>query len=333
MTESTTSSTSPTKFMIVKSVSVSDAKLMFKDRKGTISTEIFCQADERPATFRLEVLFGHPALDQVELLVHVINRGVRIHRQLIDVYDEQAELCASSTSYGEVHDATKGEKFSFRSLRFKKKDRDSKSYLNFVYRMVYSELPESERSESLLSPPDMTLRRDLQQLFDAGENTDVTFLVRGEHVKAHKILLSARCPHFDRMFRDRMFFSESRDNEVHILDASPAVFRELIQFLYSGKVPEFSKETYELMVVADKYGIRELRDHCESLLRSNLNARNVVGVFILACQLQCEDLKMEAAAALRQTMHIVKRNPECPNWRQLTKYPVLLLKLLGDSFD
>jgi len=332
MSEST-STASPTKYMVFKGVSVSDVKHMFKRRMGTNPAEFFCKADEEPATFSLQFQFGNQmAPDEVDIEICVHIKGVRIHREQIEAYDEEASLCASARR-DEAHDRAKDENYCLSKLKINTRKLTPKSNLYFSYSMVYSKLPESKISESPLRPPDLTLKKDLQQLFDAGQNTDVLFSVQGETVKAHKILLTARCPYFDRMFQSGM--NESLSNEVHITDVSPTVFKELIQFLYSGTVPEFSSETtIELLSAADKYGIRELRDQCESILCANLYAENVVDVLILAEELHCHGLKSEAASTFRSTVHILRGDGDDePKWQQLTKYPDLLLELLEYSFD
>ena len=62
--------------------------------------------------------------------------------------------------------------------------------------------------------------------------SDISFLVEGRTVHAHKFILFARCEYFRRMFTGG--YKESTDPCVPIADVSFDVFLCILTFLYTG---------------------------------------------------------------------------------------------------
>ena len=71
-------------------------------------------------------------------------------------------------------------------------------------------------------------------LDSSGLDADVTLIVESEEIRAHNAVLSARSPVFKAMFSHKMV--ESLEGKVTI-DAVPlATFRELLRFIYTGRL-------------------------------------------------------------------------------------------------
>ena len=113
--------------------------------------------------------------------------------------------------------------------------------------------------------------------------------MKEERIKAHKVILSARCPYFENMFNSGM--EESVTNEVTVPDITPGVFKEMLKFLYSDIAPEFREDVSAgLLVAAEKYGLEDLKKRCASTLASNLDAKNLVEFLLLADHHKCPTL-------------------------------------------
>lgn len=84
-----------------------------------------------------------------------------------------------------------------------------------------------------------TLLRDFQHLIDDQDTADVLFLVgQGETaIYAHRLILLARCRHFQNRKRE-LFSSKSVHSQLTVRkpEFRPDVFREVLTFIYSGKV-------------------------------------------------------------------------------------------------
>ena len=62
--------------------------------------------------------------------------------------------------------------------------------------------------------------------------TDITFLINGHQIPAHKAILASQSEYFDRML-----FGELREasmNEIPLESVSLETFQKVLQFVYSG---------------------------------------------------------------------------------------------------
>ena len=77
-------------------------------------------------------------------------------------------------------------------------------------------------------------------------------------------------------------FKEAHIKTVDIEDVDPGVFRQLLQFLYSGQVSEWQNADVmeSLFVAADKYQLDALKNLCENCLIPKLE--NAIRFLVLA---------------------------------------------------
>lgn len=66
--------------------------------------------------------------------------------------------------------------------------------------------------------------------------------------------------------------------EINDLDFD--VFKEMMRFIYIGRVLNFDKMVDNLLVVVDKYVLEWLKVMCEEVLCSNFLVENVVDIFV-----------------------------------------------------
>ncbi|KAG6949436.1 hypothetical protein JG688_00014626, partial [Phytophthora aleatoria] len=86
---------------------------------------------------------------------------------------------------------------------------------------------------SLPSPARM-LRHALAQYVDCEEFADISFLVEGRVVYAHKLILSALSERFRGMFSSG--FREARESQIVVPDVRYEVFLLLLEYLYTGHI-------------------------------------------------------------------------------------------------
>lgn len=113
------------------------------------------------------------------------------------------------------------------------------------------------------------ISENLKKLFENKKFSDITFNVQGREFKAHKVILAAHSQVFSAMFEHEM--EEKRQNGVEIIDVKPEVFQEMLDFIYTGKAPNLNKKASDLLAVADKYALEELKIICEQELFSKLS--------------------------------------------------------------
>ncbi|XP_034356706.2 TD and POZ domain-containing protein 4-like [Arvicanthis niloticus] len=141
--------------------------------------------------------------------------------------------------------------------------------------------------------PRCTLPDDLGELWESSLFTDCCLLVGGQEFRAHKAILAARSPVFRAMFEHEM--KESLTNQVEIQDLDPQVFMEMMDFIYTGKVPHLHSHSMAtgVLAAADKYGLEGLKVMCEDELCGNLSVENAAHTLILADRHSTEQLKTQ----------------------------------------
>ena len=80
-----------------------------------------------------------------------------------------------------------------------------------------------------------SLRDDFFRLLQSGEHTDVTFLVGGVRITAHRLILASRCEYFRSLLFGDMKEAHS-DAVIPLPDVTPESFRVLLEYMYSGEV-------------------------------------------------------------------------------------------------
>ena len=75
----------------------------------------------------------------------------------------------------------------------------------------------------------------ITDLWESKRHTDVTFLVQGSRVTAHRIILASQSKYFDRLLFGEM--REAHEDEIQLNDVeSVEAFQLLMQYAYSGCV-------------------------------------------------------------------------------------------------
>ena len=93
--------------------------------------------------------------------------------------------------------------------------------------------------------------------------------------------------------------AEKVKNELVILDASPESVKEMISYMYTGKVPaNISEIVADLLHLADKYEMASLKKACERCLLKDLAVENTVNTLILVDRWQSKHSGVMAGISL-----------------------------------
>jgi hypothetical protein len=135
------------------------------------------------------------------------------------------------------------------------------------------------KKKVILSKPE-TYSKKFSYLYNNKLLSDMTikFEKSGNVVFCHKIILTSTSEYFETLFESGM--QESKSNEIIIPeDENEDLFKEFIQFLYSGKV-DCSNEQHlvEFLIVANKYLVKNIKDFKVS---AKILLNGVIGIFIL----------------------------------------------------
>ncbi|KAL3682622.1 hypothetical protein R1sor_000644 [Riccia sorocarpa] len=104
---------------------------------------------------------------------------------------------------------------------------------------------------------------------------DVKFIgCDGKSVYAHRFVLAGRSTVFQRMFDTEM--NEKKSGIIRVEDTPAPVLRSLVNYCYTAEI-EFTEEAppNELLKVADKYEIEDLKAVCEDELSKHISKDNL----------------------------------------------------------
>uniref|UniRef100_A0A0E0CED3 BTB domain-containing protein n=1 Tax=Oryza meridionalis TaxID=40149 RepID=A0A0E0CED3_9ORYZ len=151
--------------------------------------------------------------------------------------------------------------------------------------------------EQLAVPP-KRIGEQLGLLLDSAEGSDVSFVVGGEKFAAHRAVLAARSP----VFRAQLFgcMSDATSSCIMLQDMEPAIFRALLQFIYTDDLPGDTGELdgspidtflQHLLAMADRYALDRLKLMCAQRLLQNMTADSVADILACAETYNCPELK------------------------------------------
>ena len=173
--------------------------------------------------------------------------------------------------------------------------------------------------------PDLPKR--MLKLLEDPEGADVKFIVWNETIKAHKIVLVARSAYFRRMFQ---CLPESGSKQIYVDGIDPSLFKEVLKFVYSGSAPkEISSIAMELLPLADRYELEELKLMCESVIDSHLTVDNVIQVLLLADRHNCPKLTKLCIPLFKANISYLKGKE---SWGKLKENFDLIVSLLENCF-
>lgn len=111
---------------------------------------------------------------------------------------------------------------------------------------------------------------------------DVLFYVQGQVMKAHKVVLAFASPVFAAMFQHDL--QRRPTTTVIIKDIRPEVFDQFLKYLYVGKAPKLGEDgmALDLLIVAEKYAVDNLKQECVHHFRNNICVENAVPTLIVA---------------------------------------------------
>ena len=113
---------------------------------------------------------------------------------------------------------------------------------------------------------------NLSNFYKYLDYADVHFVVKGEKMAAHLLVIYLASPLLAEMFR------EGRTKQVKIDDVDPEIFKKMLRYVYTGAFPRHrQREVIEaLLVAADKYKVDCVRRKCKSALSDTLNLHDAV---------------------------------------------------------
>ena len=99
------------------------------------------------------------------------------------------------------------------------------------------------------------LMKHMSKVLNSGEMADVTFIVKGQHLPAHQVMVATASTVLAGMFKADEFPNGS-SKIIEMNDEEPENFRQLLRYIYTGDIPRNERgdsAIKSLFLAADKY--------------------------------------------------------------------------------
>ncbi|KAJ8680815.1 hypothetical protein QAD02_016602 [Eretmocerus hayati] len=154
---------------------------------------------------------------------------------------------------------------------------------------------------------DLSLKTELEELFESGQFSDVTVIVEKKELHLHKSILSKRSDVFAAMFEHDL--EESKSNRVNIDDLSYEVMREFFRYMYAAKINNMENLMSGLLVASEKYAVEGLKTLCENCMIKALSFENAIECVNLANIHNAKKLETECIKFITSNAsHIVEQS-------------------------
>lgn len=121
---------------------------------------------------------------------------------------------------------------------------------------------------------------------------DITFVVDGEDIPAHKMVIAAGSEYFHAMLFGEM--QESNNERIPItIGISSQLFRKIVKFLYTGTPGDETlwQEWMDLLPFSDFFQLNRLKLMCEDEITKSMTFDNALNVLQMSRKIQSVGLK------------------------------------------
>ncbi|KAE8785220.1 Speckle-type POZ protein-like protein [Hordeum vulgare] len=133
----------------------------------------------------------------------------------------------------------------------------------------------------------------LEQLLMSGESSDVRFLVEDCEIRAHGLVIAARSPVLYQVL-EAVAAKEGDHHIVRINNMKAAVFRSVLHFIYTDKLPSTDNPVLvieDMLAAGCRFRLERLKIACENFLADHISNKNALYTLKLAQHHHC--LKLE----------------------------------------
>lgn len=161
-------------------------------------------------------------------------------------------------------------------------------------------VPSSRRStpaeDSILDRSDsaktlnVPLKKDILKMLNDKEFSDIILSINDQEIYAHRSVLCSRSTYFQAMFSHD--FKEADKTKIVLKGISSYdLFYNLLEFMYSDWVKINIKNSFDMLSLADEYGVVSYKEKWEILLSKYITVTTVWVIFKYANEYNCERLK------------------------------------------
>lgn len=142
-------------------------------------------------------------------------------------------------------------------------------------------------------------------------------------VYAHKAVLVSRSPVFRAMLKNEM--EESLSGTIKISDVSYNVLEVFVNYLYTAEAELDEQMACDLLVMAEKYEVKHMKEYCEKFMISRLTWDNSISCLVFAHQQHAKRLFDAALLIIVDNINKIHKNDEYMDLAK--KEPNLVLEI------
>ena len=143
---------------------------------------------------------------------------------------------------------------------------------------IFDDLQKSAKA-SCLEPVDANQKFLQSQRNLLSDNSFSDFIIEcgTEKFPCHKAILASRSDVFARLFTSKAWV-ENKMNLFQIIDQDSAIVKQMLEFMYTYKIPDDSEYSLELLLIADQYNLKDLIQMCETEISRKLTCENAMKI-------------------------------------------------------
>lgn len=168
------------------------------------------------------------------------------------------------------------------------------------------------------------LSSNYENLYNNEKYSDYLLITAdNEEIPVHKNILATRSNVFERMMETAL--KEGEEKKAKIDDIDSRALKELVRFMYCGRVQEIDPIATDLIYAAEKYDLMDLKPLCVESLVKQLSLKNAIETLMLA------DLHKENALKTYTKDFILFNYEELKDDESWKKISLVLLKDILDT--
>lgn len=150
-------------------------------------------------------------------------------------------------------------------------------------------------------------------MYKTGIFSDMTIYVKDKLFMVHTPILS-----YYPSFKSLIIKAKSENsNRIDINDINPNLFNHMLCYIYTGDVSNLESRAPELLPIANKFGITNLKENCIKLLQTRINVDNVIDTLIVANEINSDHLIADATRFIVNFSSDVKKTE---NYEHLKRF-------------
>lgn len=150
------------------------------------------------------------------------------------------------------------------------------------------------------------MSRDLAFAVQNPRFSDLTLVVDGKSVVAHKAILCSRSAYFRGLCLSGL--RESREKTIPLTDTPFEAFLVVLEYLYTRRLnfELLQDNVVEVFLLSCRYSLRRLKVELEAIIGSNLSADNVCSILLVADQHDATTLRKTCATFISENLADVR---------------------------